>query len=98
MLILIAWRSFHPDGTFMELTGANTAASGRIDGVEDGRPVFAVVALEGVLSVSGEGETFFRVQTHLLRYVLLHVDGTLPRLISTARDPFNSNPVDDFDH
>jgi hypothetical protein len=41
----------------------------------------------------------FRVQTRLLRYVLLHVDGkTLPRPISTqARDPFKSNPVDDFD-
>jgi hypothetical protein len=41
---------------------------------------------------------FFRVQAHLLRYVLLDVDGTMPRILSTpARDPFNNNPIDDFD-
>ncbi len=79
---------------------ANAAAFSRIDGLEDGRPAFAVVSFEGVLSVSGEGEIFFRVQTHLLRYILFHVDGTLPRfrrLRDPFRDPFNSKPVDDFD-
>ena len=43
----------HPEGTFTKLTAANTAAFTRIDGLEDGRPMFAVVSFEGVLSVPG---------------------------------------------
>jgi hypothetical protein len=99
MLSLIAWRSFHPDGTFTELTVANTAAFSRIDGLEAGRPMFAVVAFEGIPVPMVKARCSFRVQTRLLRYVLLHVDGkTLPRPISTqARDPFQSNPVDNCD-
>ena len=86
------------DGTFTDLTAANTAAFTRIDGFDNNRPLLAVLAFEGVLSVSSEGRMYFRVQAHLLRYVLLDVDGTMPRILSTpARDPFNNNPIDDFD-
>ena len=88
----------NPDGTCIVLTAANTAAFTRIDGFDNNRPLLAVLAFEGVLSVSNAGRMYFRVQAHLLRYVLLDVDGTIPHILSTpARDPFNNNPIDDFD-
>ena len=81
-----------------ELTMDNTATYSAIPGLDDGRKVFVVVAFEGVFSITSENKVFLRVQPVLLRYVLLDVDGTLPRRISTpTRDPYCSNPPDDFD-
>ena len=55
------------DATLTEHTVANTHAYTRIPGLDDGRPIFAIVAFEGVLNFSGEaGRMHFRVQAHLL--------------------------------
>ena len=91
-------QSLHPNGTLTELTMDNTATYSAIPGLDDGRKVFVVVAFEGVFSITSENKVFLRVQPVLLRYVLLDVDGTLPRRLSTpTRDPYCSNPPDDFD-
>ena len=91
-------QSLHPNGKLIELTMDNTATYSAIPGLDDGRKVFVVVAFEGVFSITSENKVFFRVQPVLLRYVLLDVDGTLPRRLSTpTRDPYCSNPPDDFD-
>ena len=88
----------HPTNGLTTLTAANTAAFTRFDGLENGRPLFAVVAFQGVLSISAEGKLYFRVGAHLLRFVLLDVDGTMPRIPSTpTRDPVSNHPIDDFD-
>ena len=90
--------SLHPDGTLTEHTVANTHAYTEIDGLDDGRPMFAIVSFEGVLNFTAEGRLYYRVGTHLHRYTLLDVDGTLPRAMSTpSRDRLSGNPVDDFD-
>ena len=91
-------QSLHPNGTLTELTMDNTATYSAIPGLDDGRKVFVVVAFEGVFSITSENKVFLRVQPVLLRYVLLDVDGSLPRRLSTpTRDPYCSNPPDDFD-
>jgi hypothetical protein len=91
-------QSLHPDGTLTELTMDNTATFSAVPGLDDGRPIFVVVAFEGVFSITSENKVFLRVQPHLLRYTQLDVDGTLPRRLSTPmRDPYCSNPPDDFD-
>ncbi len=61
--------------------------------------MFAIVSFEGVLNFTAEGRLYYRVGTHLHRYTLLDVDGTLPRSMSTllSRDRLSGNPVDDFD-
>jgi len=88
----------HPDGTLTEHTVANTRAYTEIDGLDDGRPMFAIVSFEGVLNFTAEGRLYYRVGAHLHRYTLLDVDGTLPRAMSTpSRDRLSGNPVDDFD-
>ncbi len=88
----------HPTNGLTTLTAANTAAFTRFDGLENGRPLFAVVAFQGVLSISAECKLYFRVGAHLLRFVLLDVDGTKPRIPSTpTRDPVSNHPIDDFD-
>ena len=53
-------------------------------GLDDRRPIIAIVAFEGDLNssdnlnFSGEtGRVYFRVQAHLLRCTLLDVDGTV---------------------
>jgi hypothetical protein len=90
--------SLHPDGTLTEHTVANTHAYTEIDGLDDGRPMFAIVSFEGVLNFTAEGRLYYRVGAHLHRYTLLDVDGTLPRAMSTpSRDRLSGNPVDDFD-
>jgi outer membrane receptor protein involved in Fe transport len=88
----------HPTNGLTTLTAANTAAFTRFDGLENGRPLFAVVAFQGVLSISAEGKLYFRVGAQLLRFVLLDVDGTMPHVPSTpTRDPVSNHPIDDFD-
>ena len=90
--------SLHPDGTLTEHTVDNTRAYTEIDGLNDGRPMFAIVSFEGVLNFTAEGRLYYRVGAHLHRYTLLDVDGTLPRSMSTpSRDRLSGNPVDDFD-
>jgi hypothetical protein len=90
--------SLHPDGTLIEHTVDNTRAYTEIDGLDDGRPMFAIVSFEGVLNFTAEGRLYYRVGAHLHRYTLLDVDGTLPRAMSTpSRDRLSGNPVDDFD-
>jgi hypothetical protein len=85
--------SLHPDGTLTEHTIENTRAYTEIDGLDDGRPMFAIVSFEGVLNFTAEGRLYYRIGAHLL-----DVDGTLPRSISTpSRDRLSGNPVDDFD-
>ena len=62
---------------------ANTHAYTCMPGLDDGRPIFAIAACEGVLNFPGETRrVYFRVQAHLLRYTLLDVDCTLPRPVS----------------
>jgi hypothetical protein len=93
-------QSLHPDGTLTEFTMDNAATSSAIQvpGLVCGRQIFVVVAFEGVFSITSEHKEFLRVQPHLLRYVLLDVDGSLPRRLSTpTRDPYCRNPPDDFD-
>jgi hypothetical protein len=90
--------SLHPDGTLTEHTIENTRAYTEIGGLDDGRPMFAIVSFDGVLKFTAEGRLYYRVGTHLHRYTLLDVDGTLPRSMSTlSRDRLSGNPVDDFD-
>ncbi len=75
-------QSLHRDGTLTEHTIDNSATYSAIPGLDDGRPIFAIVAfvtaLEGVFSITSEGKVFPRVPPHLLRYVLLDVDRALP--------------------
>ena len=67
-----------------------------IDGLDDGRTMFAIVSFEGVLNFTAEGRLYYRSGAHL--HTLLDVDGTLPRSISTpSRDRLSGNLVDDFD-
>ncbi len=82
-----------------KLTAANTATFTRFDGLDNGRPLFAVVSLEGVMSVSNDDKLYFKVGAHLLRFVLLDVDGTMPILSSStpSRDASNNHAIDDFD-
>jgi hypothetical protein len=90
--------SLHPDGTLIEHTVDNTRAYTEINGLDDGRPMFAIVSFEGVLNFTAEGRLYYRVGAHLHRYTLLDVDGTLPRAMSTpSRDRLSGSPVDDFD-
>ncbi len=90
--------SLHPDGTLIKHTVDNTRAYTEIDGLDDGRPMFAIVSFEGVLNFTAEGRMYYRVGAHLHRYTLLDVDGTLPRSMSTpSRDRLSGNPVNDFD-
>ena len=85
--------SLHPDGTLAEHTVSNTRAYTEIDGLDDGRTMFAIVSFEGVLNFTAEGRLYYRIGAHLL-----DVDGTLPRSISTpSRDRLSGNLVDDFD-
>ena len=65
--------------------------------LDNGRPLFAVVSFEGVMSVSGDGKLYFRVGAHLLRFVLLDVDGSMPILSTPSRDSSNNHAIDDFD-
>jgi hypothetical protein len=62
----------------------STKAYTHILGLDDRRPIIAIVAFEGDLNssdnlnFSGEtGRVYFRVQAHLLRCTLLDVDGTV---------------------
>ena len=88
--------SLHPDGTLAEHTVTNTRAYTEIDGLDDGRTMFAIVSFEGVLNFTAEGRLYYRSGAHL--HTLLDVDGTLPRSISTpSRDRLSGNPMDDFD-
>ncbi len=85
--------SLHPDGTLAEHSVTNTCAYTEIDGLDDGRTMFAIVSFEGVLNFTAEGRLYYRIGAHLL-----DVDGTLPRSISTpSRDRLSGNLVDDFD-
>ena len=73
-----------------------TRAYTEIDGLDDGRTMFAIVSFEGVLNFTAEGRLYYRSGAHL--HTLLDVDGTLPRSISTpSRDRLSGNLVDDFD-
>ncbi len=45
-----ACESLHPDGTLTEHTIDNTATYSRIPGLDDSRPIFTIIALEGVFS------------------------------------------------
>ena len=89
----------HPTDWLTRLTAANTATFTRFDGLDNGRPLFAVVSFEGVMGVSGDGnfKLYFRVGAHLLRFVLLDVDGTMPILSTPSRDTPNNHAIDDFD-
>ena len=87
----------HPTDGLTKLTAADTATFTRFDGLDNGRPLFAVVSFEGVMSVSGDGKLYFRVGAHLLRFVLLDVDGSMPRFSTPPRDSSNNHAIDDFD-
>ena len=90
--------SLHPDGTLAEHTVGNTRTYTEIDGLDDGRTMFAIVSFQGMLNFTAEGRLYYRIGAHLHRYTLLDVDVTLPRSISTpSRDRLSGNPVDDFD-
>jgi len=49
------------------------------------------------MSVSNDDKLYFKVGAHLLRFVLLDVDGTMPILLTPSRDASNNHAIDDFD-
>ena len=57
--------SLHPDGTLAEHTVTNTRAYTEIDGLDDGRTMFAIVSFEGVLNFTAEGRLYYRIGAHL---------------------------------
>jgi hypothetical protein len=87
----------HSDGSITEITAENSAAYSQIDGLDDHRGIFAVVAFEGVLNFNYKGNLYLRVVPHLLRYTLLDVDTTLPSTHFTPSKDYNGRPVDDYD-
>ena len=87
----------NPTDGLTRLTAANTATFTRFEGLDNGRPLFAVISFEGVMSVSNEDKLYFKVAAHLLRFVLLDVDGTMPILSTPSRDASNNHAIDDFD-
>jgi hypothetical protein len=46
------------------------------------------------MGVSGDGKLHFRVGAHLLRFVLLDVDGSMPILSAPSRDSTNNHAID----
>jgi hypothetical protein len=90
-------RTLHSDGSITEITAENSAAYSQIDGLDDHRGIFAVVAFEGVLNFNYKGNLYLRVVPHLLRYTLLDVDTTLPSSHFTPSKDYNGRPVDDYD-
>ena len=86
-----------PTDGLTRLTAANTATFTRFDGLDNGRPLFAVVSFEGGMCVSNDDKLYFKVGAHLLRFVLLDVDGTMPILSTPSRDASNNHAIDDFD-
>jgi hypothetical protein len=84
-----------PTDGLTKLTAADTATCTRFDGLDNGRPLFAVVSF--VMGVSGDGKLYFRVGANLLRFVLLDVDGTMPILSTPSRDSSNNHAIGDFD-
>ena len=70
-----------------------------IDGLDDGRSMFAIVSFEGVLNFTAEGRLCYRNGAHLNRQVAdawfgvsFRSNGTLPRSISTpSRDRLSGN-------
>jgi hypothetical protein len=95
----IKGQALHSDGSISEITAENSAAYSRIDGLDDHRGIFAVVAFEGVLNFNYKGNLYLRVVPHLLRYTLLDVDTTMPMPFShfTPSKEYNGRPVDDYD-
>jgi len=87
----------NPTDGLTRLTAANTATFTQFEGLDNGRPLFAVISFEGVMSVSNEDKLYFKVAAHLLRFVLLDVDGTMPILSTPSRDASNNHAIDDFD-
>jgi hypothetical protein len=57
--------SLHPDGTLAEHTATNTRAYTEIDGLDDGRSMFAIVSFQGVLNFIAEGRLYYRIGAHL---------------------------------
>jgi hypothetical protein len=90
-------QTLHSDGSISEITAENSAAYSQIDGLDDHRGIFAVVAFEGVLNFNYKGNLYLRVVPHLLRYTLLDVDTTMPSSHLTPSKDYNERPVDDYD-
>jgi hypothetical protein len=57
--------SLHPDGTLAAHTVTSTRAYTEIDGLDDGRSLFAIVSFEGVINFTAEGRLYYRVGAHL---------------------------------
>ena len=89
-------QALHSDGSITEITAENSAAYSHINGLDEHRGVFAVVAFEGVLNFNYKGNLYLRVVPHVLRYTLLDVD-TLPSSHFTPSKDYNGRPVDDYD-
>jgi hypothetical protein len=56
------------------------------------------------MSISADGRLYFRTGAHLLRFVLLDVDETLPCILSestptkpNSEDLLSNHAIDDFD-
>jgi hypothetical protein len=90
-------QALHSDGSITEITAENSAAYSQIEGLDEHRGIFAIVAFEGVLNFNFKGNLYLRVVPHLLRYTLLDVDTTLPSSHFTPSKDYNSRPVDDYD-
>jgi hypothetical protein len=93
----IKGQALHSDGSISEITAENSAAYSQIDGLDEHRGIFAVVAFEGVLNFNYKGNLYLRVVPHLLRYTLLDVDTTMPSSHFTPSKDYNGRPVDDYD-
>jgi hypothetical protein len=90
-------QTLHSNGSITPVTAENSVAYTQIDGLDEHRGIFAVVAFEGVFNFNFKGNLYFRVVPHLLRYTLLDVDTPLPSSHSTPSKDYNARPVDDYD-
>jgi hypothetical protein len=90
-------QALHSNGTITPITAENSVAYSQIDGLDEHRGIFAVVAFEGVLNFNYKGNLYLRVVPHLLRYTILDVDTTLPSSHFTPSKDYNGRRVDDYD-
>ena len=76
----------------------NTHAYTEIDGLDDGRSMFAIVSFEGVLNFTAEGRLYYRIGAHLSRICTeTHCStSTAPCHVRYLRR-LSGNPMDDFD-
>jgi hypothetical protein len=82
--------SLHPDGTLAAHTVTSTRAYTEIDGLDDGRTMFAIASFEGVINFTAEGRLHYRICTgssgtcRRAEWPLLHSLGALSEPVRAA--------------